>query len=200
MIYHNERDLEIPALLEFLRLRPDIESALDVGACGTQASYAPEVRTLLKQYDGVDILPDPATAEILDGYDVGSLRELAPRTYDCVFSISTIEHSGISTYKAGDYHLERGRVFIAMYELARKYLLVTCPFGTEMLIPDQYANVTEADLVNWEAVTGPLQVDFYFVEGLGGPFHRIDRETARLVEFDPALGYPRCVAIIKATK
>ena len=61
-------------------------------------------------------------------------------------------------------------------------------------------SVKDEDLTAWEQATGPLQCEFYFVEGLGGPFRPIPRFAAKYIEFLPSLGYPRCVALITAEK
>ena len=67
--YFNERDIEIPALIEFLKERIEkIDSLLDVGCHFSQ--YAGKIRKLLprndKTYHGCDIILDENIEAIVD--------------------------------------------------------------------------------------------------------------------------------------
>jgi hypothetical protein len=200
--YGNERDLEIAAVIDFIKEHKGIRSVLDVGAHNTHSTYAKEIKGLVKQYCGVDIVGDLETALILDNYFVGNVldEQLKVPSADLVFSISSIEHSGISTYQA-DWKAERVKVFKKMYELADKYLIVTCPFGAEMLIEGQYANISAEDLDLFRSVTATkLDIDYYFTPAQQSEFTKITYEEACKVEFDPNIGIPRCIAIIRVYK
>src|SRR4051812_14481716 len=192
--YGNERDLEIATVVDFIKAHKDIKTTLDVGAHSTWNTYAKEVKAMVNHAEGIDIAPDPKTARILDGFWIGNVTDdkLNIPNADLVFSISSIEHSGISTYKS-DWKKERVRVFKKMYNLADKYLIVTCPFGAEMIIEGQYANITHEDLTAFgKAVGKPLEhlTKFYYTPAQQSEFTEIPYNEACNVEFDPNIGIP----------
>src|SRR3989338_26764 len=112
--HFNDRDIEIPALLDFMsRHREKFASLLDVGARYSHLYYAPLVRQQFPNvfYDGVDICPDPDTAKLLNTYHVGNVTEPFLGPYDLVTCISTIEHCGLTSYKRDDIKAEQLKVF-----------------------------------------------------------------------------------------
>jgi hypothetical protein len=146
-VYGTDRDVESPIVLEFIsKYKP--ESVLDVGCHWSGHTYAPEIRGMIKRYDGVDIIPDP-TLTILDNYHVGNVLDISAQ-YDCVMCISTLEHVGISTYKA-DHEAEMFRVIDKCKQLGKR-VLFTFPVGGD-LIPDQMQTLTKAqfDYIGGEA-------------------------------------------------
>src|SRR6185369_647825 len=117
----NERDVEIPALLGFLEARRGtFASVLDVGAHHSAHYYAPLVRARFPGvvYDGVDIVPDPETAGLIDTYHVGNVTEVQLGPYDLVSCVSTIEHCGITHYHREDPVAEQLAVFRRLCGLA----------------------------------------------------------------------------------
>lgn len=141
----NERDIEIPFLINSLRRVDDsIDSLLDVGAHYSFAHYAPQIKQMLgpRIYTAVDILPDEKTEAIVDEYLIGNVNHLEIDPHDFVCCISTLEHCGISTYKVGDYKLEQLRTFRRLLDLTLIYGLASFPFGTEGLYPGEYSNIT----------------------------------------------------------
>jgi hypothetical protein len=192
----NAHDVEDVALCDFLRFfRNRISSALDVGAHYSHAHYAREVRSLISgYYDGIDLLPDPDTAPLLDNYHVANFSDAVLWNYDVIFSISALEHCGISTYKIEDYREERYQIASGMFRLAEQFVFMSFPFGLDGLVEDQYANITNLDLVNIERVALsssfiPLVYDFYYNEHpqQGKPWERLTRQQASKIPLDPAI-------------
>lgn len=191
-----ERDLEEQLLLDLIRAG-EFGSCLDVGAHSTSGSYARLVAGLVARYDAIDLRDDPQTAALVDHYFIGSVVDLVG-AYDLVFSISALEHAGIS-YPAVDYRAERLAVMAAMWRLTRGELFCTCPFGAGVLIPGQYANVTDADLDAFADVAD-LRYRFFHRRGHGDAFAEIGRADAAKVEFDPAVGIPLALVVISGSR
>lgn len=195
-LYGSERDLEEALLLEYVAERPGIRTALDVGAHYSWFTYAPKLRERIQVYHAIDLIPCEQTAAIVDQYIVGDLCEVPfeGHGYDLVVSISSIEHSGISTYKCDDWRNERRRVFKRCADLGR-HLFCTFPFGAEMFIRDQYANVTDDDLCVFEQLVPGVESRFFFCEQVREPFVEISRSEAAEIRYLPDVGL-RCVAAV----
>lgn len=182
--YRTDRDVEVPLLLEFLEeTRPT--SLLDVGAHWSHASYAPEVRKLVKTYDAVDILPDPQMADIVDHYYVGKLGDHLERLpkYDTVICVSTLEHAGISTYK-GNYLAERFGLFRQCLELAEKNAWFSFPVGQNYCYPDELAVVTRGHLKTLKALAVGRLIEerFFLTQGcpVGHPWYEHQKKDVAL--------------------
>jgi len=164
--YRTDRDVEAPLLLEFLEETKPV-SLLDVGAHWSHASYAPEVRKLVKTYDAVDVLPDPQTEDIVDNYYVGKLEDHLDRLpkYDVVTCVSTLEHAGLSTYK-GNYWTERIDLFCQCLVLAER-VWFSFPVGQDYLYPNELAVVTGDHLRIFEEEAGGRQIKerFFYTQG-----------------------------------
>ena len=174
-----DRDCENILMLEFLKKIAPIDSLLDVGAhhSGTPDSYsfyAAEVRKLVKRYDGIDILDDPILKTIVDNYYVGNANEFfldRSNEYDAVISVSTIEHSGVSTYKATDVVIEQNKLFIKCLELAKKYVWISIPTGPPYVYPNELSIITERQLTHWEKMVkdGGFKLKERFLHNQAGP-------------------------------
>lgn len=204
--HFNERDVEIPALIDFLRAREGrFFSLLDVGAFGSHAYYAPLVKSLFpgSAYHGVDIKPDPRTAELLNRYHQGNVLELPLGRYDVVFSVSTIEHCGMTSYKSDDPAAERFQVFCRLRDLAKKYLFLTFPFGLEGEFPGEYANITAAELDRYAAACpgAAVKTRFFYNEFPQGreKWVAVDRKKASGVALRADRGV-QCVCILEIEK
>ena len=148
--HYNDRDLEIPAVLEYVTARRHkIDSALDVGAHHAYAHYAPAMRSLLtgKLYDSVDFQLCEETQKCVDNYFVGDFKSL-DKQYDLVMCISTLEHCGMYAPAAEDYVAEQKSVVEHILKTARKYAFLSFPFGAEGVWRPHYTNIT-LDLLNW---------------------------------------------------
>lgn len=141
IVDRTDRDVENVVVKEFIeKLSP--RSLLDVGAHYSHQSYAITIRPYIEKYDGIDILECQETANILDNYYVGDANAIELPQYDVVICISTLEHSGLSTY-SGDYVEERMKLFKSCLRLAKSHALFTFPVGLEYVYPGQLATITK---------------------------------------------------------
>jgi hypothetical protein len=81
-----------------------------------------------------------------------------------------------------------------MFYRAGQFVFLTFPFGLNGLVENQYANITNADLCEFERLAEclsfrPLVFDFYYNEHpqQGKPWKAISREDAAKVPLDPAI-------------
>lgn len=193
VIKKTDRDAEIPLFLEFLKFHP-VETFLDVGAhYSTYNGYAPDVRKLIKRYDGIDIIPDPEATKILDNFYVGNANDYPLMQYDMVACISTIEHAGVSTYKVQDPFVERNKLFLTCLELAKKYLWISFPVGQEYTYPNELSIITDKQLKHWENLISNYKVTerFLYTQGAqaGHPWYEhTKREVALRIPYVDYIG------------
>lgn len=141
-ILHTNRDAENPSLVEFVKSHP-VESILDVGAHYSAHNYAPQLRELIKEYDAIDILPDPETEAIVDKYFVGNANNrLIEKSYDLVTSVSVFEHCGLSTYTA-DHDSEVLNLFKTCILYSKKYIWLSFDVGQPFVTPGQHSPITK---------------------------------------------------------
>jgi hypothetical protein len=181
---------------------------LDVGPHWSWSYYAPSLRELLanKIYDGVDVIEDRQTAVFLNHYYIGNVCDISLNKYDYVSCISVIEHCGLSTYKLEDFRAEQYRVFSRMLALSNKYLFLTFPFGLDHIYPGEYANITNMQLLAFEAMAKICgfevsDLQFYFNEFSPGgePWQYITREEASLKPMRKERG-AQCICLVEFTK
>ena len=157
MSYGNERDVEVPAVVEFVRRhvpKAARMSLLDVGAHGSHATYAPLLRELVsrQRYAAIDKIHDPATEAIVDEWTTGDLIALPIRDrYDAVTCVSVIEHVGIKPWRSDTAKEERLLMFFSLLRIARSAVLLTAPFG-HGAVTNEYACVTPDELATWSAI------------------------------------------------
>lgn len=199
--HKNAHDVEDVLLLDFLNEYQDkIGSVLDVGAHYSHAHYAQAVRDMAGwRYDAVDILPDEQTANIVDRYYPCNLLErqayggidwTVSGPYDCVFSISALEHCGMTSYKRSNPRAERLKVVDRINALSSKFVFLTFPFGQPAHVPGQYENITEDELREWEALFNDCRLKLlrcYFSESPqeGKPWVQVSREECAKIPRDP---------------
>lgn len=199
----NSHDVEGPALCQFLRMFSGrIDSVLDVGADYSHAHYALDVRRLVKKYDAIDILLDPKVAAIVDRYYVGNVTTAALSHYDCVFSMSAIEHCGITTYKADSHREEQERVVAKIFQLSSRFVFLTFPYGLAGGHHGQYQNITPDVLLNLRGVAAKLGFlvlteDFYYNphSQQQRPWSLISKQEAGQVPYDPNVDV-QCIGIV----
>ena len=188
-----DRDCELVLFLEFLRSHP-VESLLDIGAhYSVYNNYAQEVRALVKRYDGIDIIDDPEVKQVLDNFYVGNAITYPLKQYDMVACISTIEHSGVSTYKVDDIQKEQERLFMRCLELTNKYMWISFPTGLPYVYPNELSIITEKQLKRWEILTSNFKVKerFFYSQGpqAGHPWYEHNkREFATIVPYVDYVG------------
>lgn len=176
VVRKTDRDAEAVVLTEYITSLPPIESALDIGCHSSEKDglYARTIRDKVKVYDGIDIKLDPEL-KLLNHYFVGNVNEYQfPQKYDLVTCVSTIEHTGLSTYKA-DPLTERMGMFMKCLELSKKYVWISFPTGQEYTFPDQLSVITDKLLKRWESLTVNFKVKerFFYTQGAqaGHPWH-----------------------------
>lgn len=189
-----DRDCEIPLLMEFLHSKAPIESLLDIGAHSSaiEEKYGHDIRKIAKRYDGIDIMPDSKTAELLDNYIVanvidypfgqmvpagypykgleegrGMVKGRGLERYDTVICVSTIEHAGLSTYKKEDPYEEREKLFMRCLELTKKYLWISFPVGQEYTYPGELSIISDKQLKHWESMVSNFKVKQRFTYNQG---------------------------------
>ena len=164
-----DRDCEIPLLMEFLQDKVPIGSLLDVGAHSSASSekYGEEVRKLVKLYDGIDILFDAEATRVLDNYHVGDATKYPLERHETVICVSSIEHAGVSTYKAADSYGERDKLFARCLELAEKYLWISFPVGLEYTYPNELSIIPDKQLKHWEDMVSDYKVTERFIYSQG---------------------------------
>lgn len=207
--YKNERDLEVPAICELVSIHlSEISNLLDVGAHYSHQHYAYELRNILgtKQYDGIDILQDDITSMITDSYYTGNICDFHNAPYDYVSCISSIEHSGLTTYKQNDFRSEQIKVFTSLLNLTKKYLFMSFPFGLDHIYENQYANITDNILDKFSSIAVDhgffiRESGFYFSEFAPGgePWFQISRYEASQKPMIKEKG-TQCVCLIEWKK
>jgi hypothetical protein len=110
----------------------------------------------------------------LTSWFTGNFLEFEHEDYDCVISISAIEHAGITTYKAIPMG-ERLKIVEKMFTLSKRFVFLTFPFG-QPGGSDQYQNIGPEELRLYDvAAEGhgfvPVFQEFFF-----NPFPQEKRE------------------------
>lgn len=161
MSYGNERDVEVPAVLDFVRRHADKgrrRSLLDVGAHGSHATYAPAVRDLVsgQRYSAIDKIYDAVTQTIVDEWCTGDMiTRPSWERFDAVMCVSVIEHVGIKPFRTDTWREERLLMFFSLLRSARFSVLVTAPFGSGT-VTNEYQCVSPDELATWSAIAGLL--------------------------------------------
>lgn len=165
VVDRTDRDVENVVVREWVEnINP--QSLLDVGAHYSHQSYAPSIRPLVDQYDGIDILECPETSEVLDEYIVGNANEVGLSEYEAVMCVSTLEHAGITTYE-GDHVDEMMKLFKTCVTHATKYALFTFPVGLPYTYPGQLSIITKNQLRRFKLMCKGMQVTerFFLSQG-----------------------------------
>ena len=206
-LWYNERDVESSKLVDFMQRHSSIVTLLDVG-CHASYSYAGKIRKQLprmsdlKRYYGIDIIYDDVIDAVVDEYILDNVNtaniDFVPEAVVC---ISSLEHSGITTYTVPDYKEEQVRTFNTVYGLAYNFLFVSVPYGKEGIVPGQYANITSTQLDRFISDKKNISIEFWYNPDPihGGDWKQISREEADKVELQPDT-VTRCVCFIEATK
>ena len=213
--FNNERDLEVPVVLNWVKKLGREHSSidlLDVGAHYSHATYAHEVRSLIPSpntYDGVDILPDPETAKVLDNYlvqDVKTLDGPYAYRYTHTMCISVLEHSGINPYQSTNIEAEQLAVFEKILNLGPRGSLFTFPFGSPGVYPKEYSNIHLDLLMRMDEISNKVfglnsyfDTKFYFSDfpPRGTPWKELSLEEASKVPLRVDVGVVQCVCVLE---
>lgn len=208
-IYYNERDIEVPALIESITgFVSRIDSFVDVGGCYSYYTYSNKVRDILKGkvYDVIDPQNCVETAKIVDQYYVVDVREIGDISYSYVSCISTLEHVGVNPKLIKGYETEQIEVFKKLSKLAERYLFVSYPFGKPDVFLGEYSNITQKQIVKFieilkSAGFSKIDTDFFFNEFPQG------REKWVSITIDEASEIPirkekgvQCLCILEAIR
>lgn len=151
IVRKTDRDSELVLLEEYIKSKSPIESCIDIGShFSFYNGYAQMLRNHVKRYDGIDIINDPDTAKITDHFYVGNAIDYPLEQYDMVLCISTIEHSGVSTYKKENIQEEQNALFVKCLDTAKKYVWISFPTGLPYVYPNELSIITEEQLISWE--------------------------------------------------
>lgn len=199
-VYGNERDVEVPAVLDFIRRnvsKAARKSLLDVGAHGSHATYAPQVRELVsgQRYAAIDKIYDPLTQTIVDEWTTGDMLSSPVRErFDAVTCISVIEHVGIKPWRSDTWREERLLLFFSLLRAARSAVLLTAPFGRGA-VTNEYQCVSPEELATWSTIASLMGFQgtarYYMGESPQyGPWREVQH----------AEGSPFCVMLLELLK
>lgn len=194
-IHNNERDIEVPFLLDFVAEKQPM-SLLDVGAFYSWYTYAIPLRAIMRSgiYEAVDPKEDSITEQIVDKYYCSSVLDLNGY-YDFISCVSVIEHCGILESSPREV---RYQVFSKLMSLGRSVFL-SFPFGAPGIYPEQYENITREELFNWiNLVNRNISLSFWYSEFPQGgkPFSEVDINFASTISLVKEKG-TQCVCIMK---
>ena len=162
-----DRDCEVPLLMEWIDRLGPIDSLLDIGCHYSEHYYARLIRPRVRLYDGVDVAFDPPTGQVLNNYYLGNANKVELVPHDVVICVSTIEHSGLSTYK-DDYVAERIKLFARCVSLAKKHLWISFPIGQEHVEEGQLAIITAEHEAKFRKMIPPsakVNQRFFYSQG-----------------------------------
>jgi hypothetical protein len=205
IVLKTDRDCETPMVTEWVRKKAPLGSLLDIGAHYSGHHYAREIRNHVGEYHGIDIQPpDELTKSILHAYFVGNANDYHfDHHYDAVICVSTIEHSGVSTYK-GDYVKERQALFEKCLSLARKHLWISFPVGQPYIFEGELAVVTAEHMAMFESLCKGCTVKkrFFYNQGpqANHPWYQhAKREVAFKVPYIEYIGN-QSIAVMEVDK
>lgn len=130
--FQNERDIEIPLLIDFVSRHTGYTSnLLDVGV--NHATYLPELRKRIGVLHGIDLTVPHPIMPLLDKFFQGDINIIELPRYDLVISISTVEHIGVEYYQTANYRELQIEAVRKMALLAKRAAFVTMPYGEPIL-------------------------------------------------------------------
>lgn len=199
--YKTERDVEIPLFLDFIKKHSPIKSVFDIGC--SHAFYAPEIRKLVKTFDGIDFESDKIVVELLDNFYQGDFMGGNFRKYDLISAISVIEHYGIKQRPEDNWNDKQIEMVEKIGRLSNKYIFLTFPYGQLKVIPGEFAVIDDVLLAMFEDVLDNfvIEKEFYFNPDSLDGFLWSEIEEARASGIIQNSGEPvACVCILKGTR
>lgn len=197
--YGNERDVEIPLLVNFVTARSAyIESTLDIGCHGS--SYAEEVSQLVPMYDGIDFVVDPTVFRFFNRYFQGDVLSVDLEPYDLVTAISVIEHYGIKQEPSTAFRAKQRELVTRIGQLSKKYIFLSFPYGVAQQHENEFANIDKEQLERFERILKDFGLTKTFYYNLkpdpGSHWVRIVQAAADNIEYVRTLG-TRCVCVLE---
>jgi hypothetical protein len=149
--FHNERDVEIPLLVEWLEKNDcQLGSVLDVGY--RQNHYAPFAQISSGYLMGIDLIPDPSLYQFYDELVHEDFLYADLPKVDWVFSISTIEHIGVEYSPTLLYRDLQLFSLEKMVKLANMGVFLTLPYGEGILFSGKYLQWGHRELEEAKAI------------------------------------------------
>lgn len=160
-IFQNERDIEIPEMLEFIDKNDGrYGSVLDVGCAYGQ--YTHELGLMCGSLDGVDILPDEKVRPYLDNFFHEDFLLVDLPKYDFVVSLSVIEHVGLEYLPSKLYKELQLEFFAKIVRLAQRGFWVSFPYGEGILYSGYFLNQNRAMLGGYEYLARGFKIKKQF--------------------------------------
>lgn len=204
--YFNERDIEIPGLLNFVDVHSkEITTILDVGCYGSL--YFKELEERDKIVDGIDLKfgeLGESHLKFLRNYFVGNVIAYPLKQYDLVICLSTIEHVGLmEQYEVDDFVQEQNLFFKRLIDVSRRFIYATFPYGAPHKPVLQSANITRNSLDGFFEVIPNMafcKMRFYFNDcpSSSRDWTEITQNEADKVKWDRDKGC-RCVCTLEVT-
>jgi len=199
--FGNERDIEVPVLLEYIKQHLDINSALDVG-CADNV-YSSTVKRMVEQLDGIDLKDDYTGKRHYSRYIVGDVLKEKLDKYDLVFSISAIEHYGVKQNPVDNPLKSQIKMVRKIAKLAKKYVFLTFPYGQKCQVSEEFRMVDNGTLLCFLAQLYGFkkEIKFYSTD-VPTPevaWIELTQHEANQVKYEPSLGV-QCVAMIRAER
>lgn len=164
-VFHNERDIEIPLLFEFVRkMDGQYLSVLDVGC--SFAAYTKELKGMVGELHGVDLLRQENIVQDLDFFYQEDFLTADLPMCDLVVSVSTIEHVGVEYLPSPLYKELQITTFAKMLSLAKVGLFLTFPYGEDILMSGFYYNGHRSLLEIYEDLARGLKIKKSFYSTL----------------------------------
>lgn len=138
-IFHNERDVELPLLRQFLRKNGAfLSSVLDIGPweqgstkiCVEEAGYV----------DAIDPVRWPEVEKMVGIYYQENFLLADLPYYDFVVCVSTLEHIGVTPLPTKLYRECQIEAFAKILEIIKRGAFITFPYGEDDFFAGQYYN------------------------------------------------------------
>lgn len=204
MLFYNERDIEIPAVIEFVTyFNP--KSLLDVGAHWSWNYYAKALRQLINgTYDACDIQEDLNTARLVNHYFAIDCRSIENQ-YDAITCISTLEHCGVKNglVKCRE---EQESIFVHLLSIAKYQIFYSFPFGCDQIFEPHYANIDSLLLNKFRILAKHREFEsiskFFLSKGCpqnGDIWEEVDENIANSIPINPSKGC-QCICLLTLHK
>jgi len=199
--YQNERDVEIPLLINFIKSHKDILSVLDVGCA--RAFYLEYLKGLVDKLDGIDFEEDENAVCFLDHFFQGDFMGGNFEKYDLVSSVSVIEHYGVKQIPVENYQDKQVELVKKIGRTSLKYIFLSFPYGQLTVAPGKFSIVDDVLLSMFGDVLDEFKPipEFYFNNNpqAGKEWYQVEQAFADSQEYNERLGVC-CICVLKGVK